>query len=232
MYKSLRVESCLFRDREDACERVINILPKEILKAEETVVLGVSEGGVYFANKIAKALGARMDILITESIYSEVNPKLAIAMVGETEQIVMHKALIDAFDISKDYIYSEAERKYREEISTYIDKYRGGQVLDGLDKKFVLLVDECVETGLTMMTAIKTVISLGAKNVFIAVPILDNLVYENLVKVCDDLFCPSKIDDYISIDYYYEILEQFSYEEIDKIMSNKSKLKKERIENE
>jgi len=77
------------------------------------------------------------------------------------------------------------------------------------------------------MTAIKTVISLGAKNVFIAVPIIDNMVYENLVKVCDDLFSPFKIDDYISIEYYYESLEEFSYDEIDKIMRD-NKLKKEK----
>lgn len=226
MYKNLGVDSCLFGDREDACERLIDILPKEILKADETVVLGVSEGGVYFANKIAAELGSRMDILISEPIYSQVNPKLAIAMVGETEKIVMHQALIEAFDISKDYIYCEAEQKYREVISSHIDKYRDGESLDGLNRKFVLLVDECVETGLTMMTALKTAISLGAKNVFIAVPIIDNVVYENLVKVCDDLFCPSKIDDYISIEYYYENLEKFSYDEIDRIMNN-NKLKKE-----
>jgi putative phosphoribosyl transferase len=227
MYKNLRRESCLFRDREDACDRVIDILPKEILKPEETVVLGISEGGVYFANRVAIALGCRMDILITEPIYSPVNPKLAIAMVGETEKIVMHQALIEAFDISKDYIYGEAGQKYKEVISTHIDKYRDGQVLDNLHEKFVLLVDESVETGLTMMTAIKTVISLGAKNVFIAVPIIDNMVYENLVKVCDDLFSPFKIDDYISIEYYYESLEEFSYDEIDKIMRD-NKLKKEK----
>lgn len=224
MYKNLGRESCLFRDREDACDRLIDILPKEILKAEETVVLGVSEGGVYFADRVAKALQSRMDILITEPIYSQVNPKLSIAMVGETEKIVMHQALIEAFDISKDYIYREAEHKYKKVISTHIDKYRDGQVLDGLNSKFVVLVDECAETGLTMMTAIKTAISLGAKNVFIAVPIIDNVVYMNLVKVCDELFCPSKIDDYISIEYYYENLEEFSYDKIDKIMSsNKSK---------
>ncbi len=226
MYKRLEIEHSLFRDREDACNRLIDILPKEILKTKETVVLGVSEGGVYFANRIADALECRMDIVITEPIYSQVNSKLAIAMVGETEKIVMHNSLIEAFDISKDYIYSEAEHKYREVISTYIDKYRDGQVLDGLNEKFVLLVDESIETGLTMMTAIKTAISLGAKNVFIAVPIIDNMVYENLVKVCDDLFSVFKIDDYISMKYYYENLEEFSYDEIDKIMSN-NKAKKE-----
>ena len=220
MYKNLGRESCFFKDREDACNRLIDILPKEILKPKETVVLGVSEGGVYFANRIADALQSEMDILITEPIYSEVNPELEIAMVGETEKIVMHQALIKAFDISKDYIYGEAGRKYREVISTHIDKYRDGKVLDGLNGKFVLFVDESVETGLVMMTAIKTALSLGAKNVFIAVPVIDNVVYANLVKVCDDLFSPFKIDDYISIEYYYEELKEFSYVEIEKIMSD------------
>jgi len=227
MSKILEKESCIFRDREDASAKLIAVLPKEILKPDETVVLGVSEGGVYFADKIAEVLECRMDILLSEPIFSNVNPKLAIAMIGETEKIVMHKALIEAFDISKDYIYSEADQKYQEVIVTYVNKYRDGLVLDGLNGKYVVLVDECVETGLTMMTAIKTVISLGAKNIFIAVPILDNVVYENLIKVCDDLFCSYKIDDYISIEYYYDSLKEFSFEEIDKIMySNKIKNKK------
>ena len=223
MLQSIENESRIFKDREDASKKLIAMLPKDILKPDETVVLGVSEGGVYFANRVAKALGSRMDLLLTESINSAVNPKLAIAMVGETEEIVMHKALIDSFDISKDYIYSEAHRKYSEEILEYINRYRGGRVLSGLEEKFVVLVDECAETGLTMMTAIKTAISLGAKNVFIAVPVLDNVVYEHLIKVCDDLFCPHKIDDYISIEYYYDELKRFSFEEIDEIMFSDSK---------
>jgi putative phosphoribosyl transferase len=227
MYKNLNKKSSLFKDREDACNRLIDILPKEIFKSEETVVLGVSEGGVYFANRVANFLQCRMDILITEPIYSKVNSKLEIAMVGETEKIVMHQALVEAFDISKDYIYSEAEQKYREVVSSYIDKYREGRGLNGLNGKFVLFVDEFAETGLTMLTAIKTAISLGAKNVFIAVPVIDNVVYENLVKVCDDLFSPFKIDGYISIEYYYDNLEPFSYREIEKIMSE-NKIKKGR----
>jgi putative phosphoribosyl transferase len=231
MYKNLKRESCIFKNREDACNRVIDILQKEILKSKETVVLGVSEGGVYFANRVATALQCRMDILITEPIYSQVNPKLPIAMIGETEKIVMHQALIDAFDISKDYIYSQSEQKYREEISSHIDRYRDGLALDGLNNKFVLLVDDCAQTGLTMMTSIKTAISLGAKNIFVAVPIIDNVVYKNLVKVCDDLFCPSKIDDYISVDYYYESLEVFSFEEIYQVIYENKK-SKGKIENE
>ena len=76
-----------------------------------------------------------------------------------------------------------------------------------------------------MMTSVKTAISLGAKNIFIAVPVLDNFVYENLVTICDDIFCPHKINDYISIEYYYEEIEPFSFEEIAAIM-NKNKIGK------
>jgi putative phosphoribosyl transferase len=208
----------IFRNREEAFHELLEELPLELFALDETIVLGVSEGGVYFAEELSKKLRCSMDILLTESIYSSVNKELVIAMVGETEEIVMHKALIDSFNIPIDYIYGEADKKYQTDILAYLHKYRNGKRLERLDNKYVILVDECVETGLTMMTAVKTVISLGAKNIFIAVPILDNVVYQNLVTICDNIFCPHKIDDYIGIEYYYENLESFSFEKIESIM--------------
>ncbi|CAA6821493.1 MAG: FIG00387830: hypothetical protein [uncultured Sulfurovum sp.] len=211
----------LFKDREEAVDKLIRELPKQVFSEENTIVLGTSEGGVYFANELSKVLNVPMNILLTEPIYSLVNPELSIARVGETEEVVIHKALVDAFEIPKDYIYNEAEDKYSDEILRYIRKYRNGEGLDCLEDKYVILVDECVETGLTMMVAVKTAISLGAKNIFIAVPVLDNVVYENLVTICDNIFCPHRIDDYISIEYYYEDIEPFSFEEIEDIMNKR-----------
>ena len=210
----------LFKNREDAALKLIDELPLSISSLENVIVLGISEGGLYFAQQLSKKLDAPMDILLTERIYSHINPKLTIAIVGETEEIVIHRALTDAFNIPKDYIYNEAYRKYSNEISGYIQKYRNGEGLVNLENRYVILTDECVETGLTMMAAVKTAISLGAKNIFIAVPVLDNVVYENLVTVCDNIFCPHKIDDYISIEYYYKEIDSFSFEEIEAIMKN------------
>jgi len=216
----------LFKNREEAAEKLINELSNTIAFSEEnSIVLGVSEGGAYFASELAKELNIPMDILLTEPIYSLINSKLTIARVGETEEVVIHKALVEAFNIPKDYIYNEAHSKCSNEILAYIKKYRNGKGLRKLENKYVILADECVETGLTMMTAVKTAISLGAKNIFIAVPVLDNVVYENMVTICDNIFCPHKIDDYISIEYYYEELEPFSFEEIAEIMKNNEKIK-------
>jgi len=212
-----------FVDREDAAKALIETLPIELLKQNATVVIGASEGGVYFADRIAKAINAQMDILLTEPILAPNNPEVPIAMISETEEVVMHKALIDAFDINEDFVYNEAQRKYEEEVLGYVYRYRKGKDLVSLKGKYVILADECIETGLTMMVALKSVIAREAKNIFIATPILDRSVYENLLSICDGVFCPHKIEDYISIEYYYETFKQPTFEEILEIVESYEK---------
>jgi putative phosphoribosyl transferase len=203
-----------FKTREDAVEKLIDALPLRLLAEKETVVLGISKEGVFFASEIAKVLKSQMDILLTEPIMAPNNPELAIAMVSETEEVVMHKALIDAFDISEDYIYKEAKRQYEEDVLRHRYTYRKGEELVSLKGKYVVIVDECIETGLTMMVALKSIIAQEAKNIYIATPILDKAVYQNLLTVSDGVFCPYKIEDYISIEYYYETYEVLEQEEI------------------
>ncbi len=209
-----------FENREDAATELIDALPLKLLEENEPVVIGVSEGGVYFADKIAKAVNSKMDILLTEAILAPNNPELAIAMISETEEVVMHKALIDSFGINEDYVYGEAQRKYDEEVLSYVYKYRKGKDLVSLAGKYVILADECVETGLTMMVALKSVIARGAKNIYIATPILDKAVYENLLNVCDGVFCPHKIQDYISIEYYYKNFDPLTFDDISEIIDS------------
>ena len=219
-----------FENREDATMKLIETLPISLLEANETVVVGVSEGGVFFADKIAKACEASMDILLTEAIFAPHNSEVPIAMISETQEVVIHKALTDAFEIAEDYVYSEAERKYEEEVLSYVYKYRKGKELVSLEGKYVVLADECIETGLTMMVALKSVIARGAKNIYIATPILDEAVYQNLLSVCDGVFCPYKIKDYISIEYYYKDFDPLTFEEIEEMIEtqmNREKINKE-----
>lgn len=90
--------------------------------------------------------------------------------------------------------------------------------------KHVVLVDECIETWFTMMVTLKSVIAQEAKNIYIATPVLDKTVYQNLLSVCDGVFCPYKIQDYISIEYYFRVFEKSSFEEISKTVKSYEKL--------
>jgi len=233
MPNDLDLDFYYFENKEDAAVQLIETLPLDLLQHNETVVIGVSEEGVYFADQITKAIDAQMDILLTEPIVAPNNPELYIAMVSETEEVVMNKALIDSFDINEDYVYGEAQRKYDEEVLDYVYKYRKGKDLVSLKGKYVILVDECIETGLTMMVALKSVIEREARNIYIATPLLDRTIYENLLSVCDGVFCPHKIKDYISIEYYYKNFEILDFEEILAIVeSQETKHKDEETENQ
>lgn len=213
-----KTENYYFEDRDDAAAKLIEVLPLDILRENETVVIGVSEGGVFFADRIAQKIGAQMDILLTEPIPAPNNPEVPIAMISETEEVVIHKALVDTFGISEDFVYSEAQRKYDEEVLSHVYRYRKGKDIVPLQGKYVVLADECIETGLTMMVALKSVIARGAKNVYIATPILDRTVYQNLLSLCDGVFAPHKIQHYISIEYYYKNFEKMTFEEISRIV--------------
>jgi putative phosphoribosyl transferase len=220
----------IFEDRDAAAKALIEVIPPTLFESSDTIVIGVSEGGVYFAEKISRHFDAEMDILLTEPIMAPNNSELAIAIVSETEDMVMNKALIDAFEIDEDYVYNEANRKYEETILSYVYKYRKGIPLRPLKGKHIVLVDESIETGLTMMVALKSMIEMEVKSIYVAAPVLDQTVYDNLLNLCDGVFCPNRIRDYISIEYYYEKLEKLDFETLEKIIEENgvTRINKER----
>ena len=216
MPKSL--SSKYFVSRENVAKELVENMDLEMFDAKNTITIGISEGGVYFAHHLAQGIECDMDILLTEPIKAPNNEEATIAMISETQEVVMNKALIDSFDISEDFVYTTAQDRYDNEVVSYVYKYRKGEPLVSLQDKDVILVDECVESGLTMMASIKSVIERGAKNVYIATPILDKSVYDNLQSVCDGVFCPYKIEHYISIEYYFEHFNQITFKEIEDMM--------------
>ena len=208
----------LFTDREDAAMQLYASIPKAFFMQREVSVVALSEGGVVIADISAEKLGCGMDILLTESIDAPNNPELSIAKVSETQEIVIHGALIEAFDISEEFVYNEAKRVYDDKVLSHLYKYRKGGTLQSVSGKAVLLVDECVETDFTAIVAIKSMIAMGAKNIYIATPVMDLFSYDSLLQISDGIFCPHRIRDYISIEYYYENLERPEFSELERIM--------------
>jgi putative phosphoribosyl transferase len=210
----------LFADRVDAADQLIASMPIAELKTREVVVIAISEGAVVIADRVARALEAPMDILLSEPVMAPNNAELPIAMVTETQALVMNQAWIDGFEIDEDYVYGQAQRNYEDQVLSYVYRYRHGTPMRSVENRVAILVDECVETGITTLAAIKSMIDGGAKNVYIAVPVLDTAVYANLIPVCDGVYCPHRIRDYVSIEYYYDTLEKPTFETIERILSS------------
>lgn len=209
--------SIYFKNRIDAANKLMEILPIESMKLENWVVVSSSFGAYPIAKIIANALDSKFKMMFSNKIFSPNNEECEIAIITESEEVVIHEELVKSFDISLDYVFSKSKEAYEDLINDYVNKFRDGQKIQDLKNSNILLVDEGLNTGLTMMACIKTAITLGAKSVSVATPIIPNASVQTIESIADDLYYVKRIAHFTAIDLYYEFLEELTFEDIKKI---------------
>lgn len=207
-----------YKDRNDGAVQLIDALPIERIRAEKWKVIAVSSGGLKIASAVAARAGVCVDMLFSEAIYAPNNPDCELGRVSETEEIVVHEELVDAFDIQYDYIYGEAHRKHEEKILASIYKFRKGSQFPNLKDEHVLLIDEGCESGMKLMTGIKTAMNMDAKAVFVAIPVAPKSVAEALNQIVDESYVVHEVNDYVKTYCYYKDFKEISDDEIEEIL--------------
>ncbi len=208
----------ILKDRTEAASKLKEVLPMQKLKEENWIFVAVSPGGLEIAHAIKGSLRNTLDYLFSEPILAPHNDECEIARVSENEDIVIIDELVRSFDIQYDYIYGEAHRKHEEKILSSIYQFRKGRPFIDIEEKVVLLIDEGAETGMQFTTALKSILGMKPKAVYVAAPILPTSVIENLEPFADELFYAYNIDDYVQTDLYYDTLPEISEERIEKIL--------------
>ena len=207
-------DNIYFKNREVAAYRLLDILPIDKMKLEDWIVISSSYGGYQIAKHIADSLDAKLDIMFSDKIVAPQNDECEVAIVTEKEEVLIHEELVKSFDISLDFIYAKSKQVYENSVLRKVNKFRHGQNITDLEYKNVLIVDEGINTGLTMMACIKTAINLGAKSVSVATPILPSASVQTIESIADDLYYVKSLDHFISIDFYYDQLDEITYNEI------------------
>ena len=210
----MKTDEVYFKNREDAAKQLIEVLPIEQMKQEEWIVMSTSTGGYKIAQIIARELGAKADFLFSDKIYAPKNDECEIAIVTESQEVVIHEELVKAFDISLDFIFSKSKYIHESLLKNKVIKFRKGKRLTDLDNKNILLVDEGLNTSLTLMACIKTAITLKAKSVSVAVPIIPSASIQIIESIADDLYYVKNIPHFIDIGHYYETLEKIEFKNI------------------
>jgi len=213
----------IFKNRKDAFQQLCEVLPIKNMQDEKWIILAISSGGVPIGIDLSEKLNADFDYLFTQKIFTSKNKECEIAIITETEEIVIHEELMKSFDLQLEDIYEESKKQYRTELKKYKAKYRNNLDIMDLENRNVLLVDEGLNTGLTMMACIKSVINQKAKSVFVSVPVLPEVVIHDIETIADDLFYVKAPSHFVSIDFYYETLEDIELEDIEKLKYNYKK---------
>jgi len=144
----------MFKNKKEALEKLLDII--EINSEEDLLVLSINERGNFYAKEIATKYRLLEDFLFIEEIKSPINKDVSLGAISEMKDYILIDELINSFEINNNYVFSEAERIYEEKILQNIYKFRGGESIISLQNRNVLLVDESINTGLSLLCAIKS----------------------------------------------------------------------------
>lgn len=205
---------CTFADRTTAGIELGHAIHERGLGASG-IVLGLPRGGVPVASEIAVALRAPLDVMAVRKIALPKNPEFAIgAIAGKT--IVREPN--PPFEVST-ALFNELARRQRVELRRRERTYRPGRPplnLKGLD---VLLVDDGLATGCTMLAAVREANRLQASRVIVAAPVASDSGYA-LVRAEADEVIALRIEPHLSsVGAWYEDFRQVEDSEVCALLS-------------
>lgn len=176
-----------FRDRSEA-GRVLADSLAAYSGRTDVVVLGLARGGVPVGREIAAALHTPLDVLVVRKLGVPRWRELAMGAIASGGAVVLNDDLIRSLDISTEQldatIAAEVEELHRREHA-----YRGARQSLDLTAKVVILVDDGIATGASMLAAVRAVRMGDPTRVVVAVPVGPRSIDRRLLEESDDLVC-------------------------------------------
>ncbi len=173
----------MFKDRYDAGRKLALALEK-YKNRDDVIVLAIPRGGVPVGAEIAKYLNSDFDLIICRKLQYPWTTESGYGAVCEDGTIYINEAALQG--VTKEDIYAEIQRQMQE-IKHRIEVLRGGRKLKDVKDKIVILVDDGIAMGSTMMAAINMLRKLGPKKIVVAVPTASADAIRRFSQVADEV---------------------------------------------
>jgi putative phosphoribosyl transferase len=206
-----------FRDRRDGGRQLVPRLAR-YRGAPRTVVLGLPRGGVVPAAEIATALSLPLDVIVSRKIGAPGNPELAIGAVAEGGDSYIDKSTAELTGASDAYIAEETAQQ-RREIDRRQALFRNGRPLALPAHATVILVDDGVATGATVIAAVRALRQHGVDRLVLAVPVAPPDTAERLRAMVDELVVLDTPDEFWAVGAFYDDFNQVSDDEAAAILT-------------
>ncbi len=208
----------LFRDRRDAGQLLAARL--SALKDDPNViVLGIPRGGLVVAAEIARALNAPLDIFIARKIGAPFNPELAIGAVTSNGDVLLDEDLIDQLRLRYDEITRQVESQ-RGEIARRLERFRKNRPPLDVAGKTVVLVDDGVATGSTVLVALRALRKQSPARLILAIPVGPAETVARLTRECDEAIVLDTPEPFWAVGRFYFRFEQTTDDEVMALLDN------------
>ncbi len=181
------------------------------------VVVGIPRGGVVVAAQVADILRAPLDVLVARKVGAPRNPELAIGAVGPDDEVVLDDRLVAMVGASPAYLEAEiAEQK--QEMRRRVSCYRQGRPAHPVKDYDVVLVDDGVATGYTVLAGLRALRRQLPRSVVLAVPVAPADTVASLAREADRVVCLATPEPFYAVGQFYSHFPQVSDEEVLEIL--------------
>lgn len=200
----------MFKDRMQAADKLADALAQ--YRASSPLILGIARGAVPMAQRVAQRLNADWDVLLAKKLGAPGNPEYAVGAVDESGWVYRTQAAID-LGIGESHLEQEKARQVE------VMRHRRAQyeaLRPRIDRKnrVVIVVDDGLATGATMLAALHGLKEQGARKLVCAVPIASAASLAAVRSVADDVVCLMQPREFYAVSQGYEQFAQVEDEEI------------------
>lgn len=207
----------MFQDRTEAGIQLAEKLT--FYKDQDVVVLAIPRGGLPLGAIVAKTLNAPLDVALIKKIGHPYNKEYAIGAVS-LESVITS----DTVNIPKSYIEEETKSIRRLLAKRYEQYYKKGKPHD-LKDKVVIVVDDGIATGNTLLATVELVYKQKPRSIVVAIPVAPPSSLNKLEDspFVNEVICLETPFNFMAVGQFYEEFDAVSDEEAIQILQETNK---------
>jgi putative phosphoribosyl transferase len=201
-----------FRDRREAGR----VLAEELAAyrgKDGLLVLGLARGGVPVGWEVAAALRAELDVFLVRKLGVPQWSELAMGALASGGGVVMNDNVLSSLGISDEQVREVVDRETAE-LNRREQAYRGGRPVADPHGKTVIVVDDGIATGASMLAAVRALRASSPESIVVAVPVGPQSVFKLLAQEADDVVCATMPNDFEAVGQVFVDFHQVSDDEV------------------
>jgi putative phosphoribosyl transferase len=182
------------------------------------LVLGLARGGVPVGWEVAAALRAELDVFLVRKLGVPGWSELAMGALASGGVVVMNDNVVSSLHISDEQVHAVIDSETAE-LNRRERAYRGGRPVTDPHGKTVILVDDGVATGASMLAAIRALRATDPESIIVAVPVGPQSVCQELAQEADDVVCATIPSNFDAVGQAFADFHQVTDDEVRELLA-------------
>jgi predicted phosphoribosyltransferase len=210
-------EMMKLRDRADGGRRVAEALKGRGLR--DPLVLAIPRGGVVRGLALARELGAELDVVLSRKLRAPFQPEYAVGAIGEDGLVSLNPDAPYVAGLTEEYL-EEEKRHQLGEIARRRRLFRAVRQPAVIAGRSVIVTDDGIATGSTMIAALQTVRAQSPHELIVAVPVAAPDRLEQVRRFCDEAVCLLAPENFHAVGQFYGEFRTVEDDEVVRLLSD------------